>query len=327
VSFIAKQKTWVLTTNNRISFVSLNDTMARYLFGMKTFLKANGYTVAGSSNGTTGAMDASDRWITFSNVTTQGANSASAQSWIVLTDANGVQILLAFQGGTANIARISFSPGALFVAAGTPQNQPTATDEQLLATTPDLINSTASGDRVWFGWVDSTSKLCRFAIARSGVFTGQTWGIELVSPVVSGSGVSWTPAVWGFMLPVATDNYGTGANVGVARPSTASTARNAVVVFAAEMLGNLTSNDAICSRKATLQGNLGIPTIPLGIASNTTNAKGKLGNLFDTWLGRSTGGKDGDLVDSRAFIGVAGYRANLGGGLWPWDGVTTPQLY
>ena len=34
--------------NQRISFVSLNDTSARFMFGVKVKLKANGYTVKGS---------------------------------------------------------------------------------------------------------------------------------------------------------------------------------------------------------------------------------------------------------------------------------------
>lgn len=72
--------------------MSLNDTMARFLFGIKNFLVATlGYTVKYTCDGTTGptsANDHTDRWVSFSNCTTRGANAASAQSFVVLTDSS-----------------------------------------------------------------------------------------------------------------------------------------------------------------------------------------------------------------------------------------------
>lgn len=104
----ALSKTWTHSTNNRISFVSLNDTMARFLFGIKNFLVATmGYTVKYTCDGTTGptsANDHTDRWVSFSNCTTQGANAASAQSFAVLTDSSNAVFATGTLTTTANFA-------------------------------------------------------------------------------------------------------------------------------------------------------------------------------------------------------------------------------
>jgi len=328
----AKQKTWTVSANNRIPFVTLNDTMSKYLFGVKEFLKTNGYTIAGSSNGTTGGTpgtpDGVDRWITSANVTTQGANAASAQSWVILTDGNGVQILLTYQGAAAQNARFSFSPGALFVVAATSQNQPTATDEQVFSpATNDVINSTGSLDRSWFGWVDSQSKLCRFAIARNQVFVGQLWGVELVASVVAGAGTTWSPAVWGFALPANSDTWAGGSVVGLARPTVSSSSVNVSAKWAVEQFGNSSTDTSIHNSKAEMQGALGFPVVPIGIGSTTAGGQGKLGNLYDFWYGRGSGGSDGDVYQNKQYVGVAGFRGNTGSLIWPWDGATTPVLY
>jgi len=333
VALPTKQKTWTITPNNRIPFVSLNDTMANYLFGVKAFLKANGYTVAGSSNGTTGGTpgtpDGVDRWITAANVTTQGAAAGNAQSWVILTDGSGVQILITYQGATADVGRISFSPGALFVVAATSQNQPTATDEQVMTTGNSLILATASLDRSWFGWVDSQSKLCRFCVARSNIFVGQLWGVEIAASVVTGTGTTWSPAVWGFSINPTTDNWGSpGAVIGKARPTVSSSPVNVNVLWAVEMFGNLTTTNSIAISRTELNGATGYPAVPIGIGSTTASAQGKLGNLYDQWSGPGlTGSADGNTYGGKQFIGVGGYRGNTGSLVWPWNGITTPILY
>jgi hypothetical protein len=320
------QKTWTITANNRIPFVSLNGTMASYFFGMKAFLKAHGYTVKGSCNGTTGAMDAVDRWVSAADVTTRGNGAANAQSWIVLTDANGVDLLLTYQGATDDVARISFSQGALFVVAGTPNQQPTATDEAVMSSGATLINATASQDRVWFGWVDSTSKLCRFAIARNGAFVGTLWGLELTSTsALAGANVVWSPRVWGFawltnasLLPTSN------AVAGAARVTASSVGTTCQMTPGCERYAANTFPWA--NKKLPLQGATGYPAIPIMIGSLTANARGKFALLFDHWAGRMSGGADGDLYGTMSFIGVAGYAAAGGSGCWPWDGVTSPVL-
>jgi hypothetical protein len=314
-------KTWVISPNNRITFVSLTDTMANYLFGVKEFLKTNGYTVRGSSDGSAAALDLADRWITSANVTTRGTVAAAPQSWIVLRDGNGADILLTYQGTAAEIARISFSPGQLFVIAGTPTHQPTATDEQVVTSASELINTNTNTDRIWNGWVTSDRKFCRFNIARAGVWVGKCWGIEnfthaLVSPAVIAN------PVFGFSMPAQQSTLANGSIIGAARVTVSAVGFNCVVRYGAEFLGNNPTNAS--TFKPELQGQWLI--FPLSIASTTTGARGKLGNCIDQWMGRSDAA-DGSYYGQLEFLGISGYVGAGASGLWPWNGVTYPVVY
>ena len=234
-------RTWTISANNRIAYVSLNDLIAHYLFGIKAFLKANGYTVAGSCDGTTGAMDGVDRWSTFSNATTRGANASSAQSWIVLRDGNGVHILLSYLGATDDICLMAFSPGALYVVAGTTTFKPTAADETNFTAAAGLsmLNNTTSGDRVWHGYVDATRKLCRFVPTRQNVAIGLLWGVELVRSTVR-SPALFSPPVWGFAMTASGNNVINNTAIGAARPTMSSVAAATLksCVFGMEFLSN-----------------------------------------------------------------------------------------
>jgi hypothetical protein len=66
---------------------------------------------------------------------------------------------------------------------------------------------------------------------------------------------------------------------------------------------------------------LGISLRPISIASLTTGARGKYGNPYDWWFCRTLGAH-GDLFGSKQFIAMAGTSFFI----WPWDGVTAPQL-
>ncbi len=326
------KKSWTISANNRISFVSLNDTMSKYLFGVKEFLKTHGYTVRGSSNGSTASpantlvSDGVDRWTTAANVTTRGAASANAQSWTVLRDATGVDILLAYQGATDDVARISFSVGQLFTTQATGTFQPTATDEAVMLSALTLINATTSADRVWFGWVDNQSKLCRFAVARSGVFTGQLWGVERLFSIVNLSGllgVTWVPTTFGFGFSPGAGVLNTGTTMGIARTTGASTVQNAAVTLGVEQLQ--ASNTVFTQTKVELQGGFAYSLFPLSVGSTTSNTRGKLGNLTDWWLGRTSGSADGDMYNEKRLI-CAGNIAGASSLAWPWDGSTSPVL-
>lgn len=145
-------KTWTVSPNVRLTpFVSLTATMGWWLYQNKTKLVAAGWTLIGTSNGTTAAFDGGggDRWTSDSvGPVTIGAAAGNPQSWALLANADGVQILFAYQGATADIARISMSQAGLYALAGTVTHQPTAADECLMTTGSSIINATASADRV-----------------------------------------------------------------------------------------------------------------------------------------------------------------------------------
>jgi hypothetical protein len=315
-------KTWTISPNNRITFVSLLDTMQRYLFGIKEFLKNTGtYTVKGSCSTAVGAMDGADRWTSSALVTPRATATSASNAWFVLTDGNGCDLCLSYVGASDDIARISFSSSGSYVVAGTANNTPTATDEIVILSIGSLIGSTASADRVWNGWVSSDKKLCRFNIARSGIWVGQTWGLELVTSSVSGPPAVFTPAVWGFGAAPAINAWANSTAVGFSRISVASVAFTSSNKYMMEIFGSdvSTFNNVLVEA----QGGTGYPVMPLSIGSATTGTQGKIGALIDWWAGRSAGTiNDGDTYGTLQFLVIS----ILIGGMWPWDGTTTPVL-
>lgn len=324
MAYPAKQKTWTITPNNQITFVSLVDTMGNYLKGMADFLLANGYTCKGSSDGTTGAMDAVNRWTTVANASVLGANTSAACSWMVLTDANGCDISLAFIGASDDIARFAFSPGGLYVAAGTPTFQPTATDELVLSTGVSVIDATASLDRLWNGWVDSESKLCRFCILRDSALVGMVWGVELVNSRVL---QTFSPAVWGFAM--VTSAFIWGANGFPSSFSSNSRGGRARANGLPLQVGGggLTygGNPLLFGDTLTgLQGASDYPMYgPLNISSVTLDAQGPIAYVYDWWTGRTTGVTVGSTYDAKNYVQ---WGNNDNGLVWPWDGATTPVI-
>lgn len=309
-------KTWNISACNRISYVSLPLTMGAYLRGVKDWTIANGYVLKGTSNGSVGSMDGVDRLTTASAAAVRGASSSNAQSWAVITDASGVDVLLTYQGGSDDIARVSFSPGGLFVLGTPSEAQPTASDECVVSTAASLIGATASGDRLWSVWVSSDAKMFRMAIARSGQWVGRLIGVEIFESLVEAP-MTLTPPTWGFALTTASSAIVNGSTAGVARPVVAGTPVIADVRLGIETFAN---NPTLWGNvKPEAQGASGYPAVALAIGSFTTGAQGKFGNLIDVWQGR-TAVLDGDTYASGLFIGVSGY-SGPGAGLWPWTGV------
>jgi hypothetical protein len=151
-------KTWTISPNVRYTpFVSLNLNMGWWLYENKAALVTAGWTLIGTSNGTTAAFDGGggDRW---TNATTgvlmRGLTTVLPQSWAVLENADGLQLCFAYQGaGTApvgdDICRVSMSQAGIFtLAVGDPTRTPTATDEVIITDGVSVINATASADRV-----------------------------------------------------------------------------------------------------------------------------------------------------------------------------------
>jgi hypothetical protein len=149
-------KAWTVSPNVRLTpFVSLQATIGWWLYENKTRLLAAGWTIKWTCDGATGpggAGDTVDRWASAANCQVLGAASGDAQSWAVLQNADGVQLLFTLQGASYDIARVSMSQGGLFVPQSytNPTNtyQPTATDEIIATLGTSVIGATASADRV-----------------------------------------------------------------------------------------------------------------------------------------------------------------------------------
>lgn len=317
-------QTWSFSINNRHTFDTVLATMQDFAFKFKGFLKTTlGLTVKGSCTAGTGAMDATDRWTVLTDVTPQGANAASSQAWFVLTDANGADFLLAFQGASNDIFKFSMSPGGLFVAAGTPANQPTATDECSIVSATTIVNATASADRLYHFLGTTDKKMFRAIVHRSGAGISMVGQERFTTAVVSPTTCS--PAVWGFFYNVFT--FGGGANTimgagsttggGIARVHAAQDL-NITIGGGGKVFGAIggTTGTFFGVEKADLQGGNGELILPVTLTSATASGQGKLGKRFDWWAALSNASGtpvQGDMFGTNQFAAVGAH-------VMPWDG-------
>lgn len=317
-----------MLVNQRITFVSLLTMLGTFVVGITNQAIAKGFTCAGSCNGVTGAMDGVNRCTTAAGFATRATIAGAAQSWIVITAANGVQTLFTYQGASDDIARISCSPGGLFVAAGTPANQPTATDELVGTSGVTLINATASADRVFDVWIDSAANCWRAAIFRQAVLVGQLIGVEIIdsSQLI---GVTCSPSVWIFNHAASVTSpmlnrsnayvapSGGSGSGGIAKTSgNAQTQLGAAVIVANSSFTNdsgvlLTANGSVYACRA------------IGLWSVSTGCIGDIGAKID-WYDSSDISACGALTTGNSWVLLnASSVAGTGGFLWPWDNTTT----
>lgn len=169
-------KLWNITPNQRRSYTSLLDTMGWFLYTNKTAMLASGWSVkyscsydgVSSFTGPINGADTTDRWTSITAATGRGTGASTDQSYVVLENTDGVQVLFAYQGGSDDIARISFSPGGLFTLNTPSTYQPTATDEVLFSTGNSLITTDAASDRVMTVWCSTDSKHWSAILFRAG---------------------------------------------------------------------------------------------------------------------------------------------------------------
>ena len=322
----ALQKTWTISANNRLVYVDLGSiplVVGAYLRGLADFLLANGYTCKGSSDGTTAAMDGTYRWLTDADAATRGASTVAAQSWVVVTDGNGCDICIAYQGSSDERGRISFSPSGDYSAAGTATFTPTAPDEQLFLSNQPLVDSTTSLDQIWFGWADANAQLCRFCVVRNGALVGNAWGVERVNKDFNLSR-PFDPPVWGFDFSpsgmVWTTSGALGAYSSGTRGGRAQVEGINIVVggsaqtYAGNPVSWFSTKPALLSGKAS-------PSQPLFLGTTTTSMDGPVGNPFDWWSSPA----QESTVPMNVFPGgdwVCLTSATTSGVAWPWDGST-----
>ena len=169
-------KAWTISPNLRRPYTSLADQIGWFFYENKTKMLAAGWTVKFTSDGTNGptsAGDTTDRWTSIAAASAfRGTASATAQSYAVLQNADGLQVLFTYQGASDDIGRITYSPGGLFTPQGftapTFTYQPTATDEVLTSVANTLVNATPSQDRVLHIWTTTDTKQWSCLLARAG---------------------------------------------------------------------------------------------------------------------------------------------------------------
>lgn len=211
-------KTWNVSANLRRAYSSLNDLAAWMMYQNKAAMVAAGWTVKLSCDGTTGptnGADTTDRWASQANATTRAMIAGAAQSWIVLQNSDGVQVLITYQGASDDIWHLTFSPSGVYTLAGTTTFQPTATDEVVLNTANTMTNATASLDRVMTIWCTTDTKQWSFALFRNSTIVG-IYGVERVNNlcaagVFSSDGITDHPYVgYRYTACARTGTTGTG---------------------------------------------------------------------------------------------------------------------
>lgn len=315
-------KTWAFLPNNRVSYVSLIDTSSRVMYGIKNFLVATmGYTVKYSCDGTTGptsSSDHTDRWASAANVQTRASTStAGPQSFIVLTNGLGVDIMLVFQGISDDIFKLSFSPSGSFTPASPSTQQPTAADEQITLSNTSVITNLGTLDRVWHVMASTDKTMFRAFVYRSDSLT-YSFGVEVVNSTASPATNFVASTVgWSTNNQTLTSNN-VGHALGTAAPNNQGVARinslNCVLAGCGEAYAGSITNPIACDLTA------GAMIVGTGYVSQTTNAAGKVGNRIDAWyVYNSTTPGQGDT-----FSGLT--HVLFGTTVYPWDGITSPEI-
>lgn len=298
-------KTWNITANQRRAYTSLVDMAGWWAYTNKTALLAAGWTVVWTCDGTTGptnSADHTDRITDATKFATRATIAGAAQSFFVLQNADGVQLLFTYQGASDDIFRISWSPTTAFTLAGTTTQQPTATDENLLISATSLVNATTSLDRVGSIWCTSDARSWSCALFRSSALIG-VLGLEKVSSLCA-AGVFDIPYVGYRYISFdrVSTNIGqpTGGRSAIAIGGASYEGAHASVVTSAVRRttrvggGDITlivtsNNNAIGyafwnADKPALQGGLGSPLLPIyWSGEKAANLDGMLGVPIDTW--------------------------------------------
>lgn len=312
--------------------------MQAFIFSMKQFVKNTmGITIKGSCSAGTGAMDGVDRWVASTDVTPRNNGAAGSQAWVVWTDGNGVDVCLSYNSAADEKFRFAVSSGGLYVAAGTANQQPTATDEMVIWASASLsvitgTSGTVAVDRVWHMWGSSDKKVFRCAMYRAKGLVS-FWGVEQITSSVL-SPATFSPSAWTFAyvdelrigsasrLTSAPSSTGSsGGGQGLARIiNAASTSINATIGGGGETIGPIggSNSNTFGTDKPALQGTQGHLIIPLFSVSANAGAEGELGTRIDWWavIGTtSTIPLEGEQYGGGALVAV-------GHSLHPWDSKT-----
>ena len=340
-------QTWTISPNNRYVFATVIGATGAVMYSWTQFLLTTmGWTCKGSCDGTTGAMDGVNRITAANKWATRNNGAAGAMSWIVVTDGQGINWCYSFNSASDDIVRLAHSTGGNYVAAATPTQQPTATDECFDATSGSWVSATASSDRVWHMWGNSDKKMARLSINRAGApvsfIKTEKFTSSLVSPATFslGTGGGTVGAIKSFYNAgepaggfqsgsgitqqyVTFCNYIANSKGDLCRVHCGGADNNIKASQAGESVAAAAASPTyFTNEKPYLQGGTGELLFPHNLGSLTlpTTGDGKLGNVIDSWFAwtnANTTPSPGDSFGNLQFLA-------LGSGIiLPWDGATT----
>lgn len=176
-------KDWNISPNLRRPYTTMSDMTGWFLYSNKNALVEAGWVVKFSCDGTTGPsgpLDDTDRWLSVADVKVRGNGSSLPQSYCVLQNTEGLQILFSFDGSVDDIGKISYSSGGLFSLASPSTWQPTASDELIALGNRSLVHNITLYDRVMTIWASTDTTQWSCFIASNNLFT-RTTGIEKIT--------------------------------------------------------------------------------------------------------------------------------------------------
>lgn len=344
----AAQLAWNRSLQNRCVYSSLQQAVGDVMYVIANeLINVRGHTCKGSSDGVVAGMDAVFRWASGNDAKQKNAGSAGAQSWVVITLADGRgDVVMSYNtapGGALNrddIFAFWWSPSGITAAAGTATHEPTAADKVLLngiytnslSPSATMIGASA-GDRLVSIWSRPDKRGFRVAVATGGAW-GALFGADVFTPDEYGAGIA--------LLDVAAFYINGGFNGNAAALINQSATASDAAAFQKRFVGRRTNGAGTnldlankckivggTTASAALNVTADIATVPdlqggaiwpmkkYGLYSVTSGHRGDIGTLIDWYLSR-TGAADGDTAGDLEWVCVEATASMW----WSWDGTT-----
>jgi hypothetical protein len=349
ISLPTPELTWRFQLNTRITYTSVLQCSGDCIYTIITRLIAEGWTCKGSCDGTTGAMDGTNRITAGNKFQTRFSGSAGAQSWIVLTDGDGADIVFSFNSAADDRVNFWWSPKGIATVAGTATNEPTATDQSRVTAffTTNFISMVGSGtssDRLVNIWTTADHKNFRVAIARANAWV-ICFGKESYTPATLASGITLHPG-FAFMFPGDSFTAQVGvANRGILEQCTTVSAagtdqfrclgyetdgggfaldlaRYTTICGIVGAATNPTLSQTLGTVQLPLQGGASYALRRLGLISGTSGHEGFVGKMKDWYYGHLDATIGSGVAYGTFQWYVMNGVANGAGFIWPGDGAT-----
>lgn len=319
---------WHFDVNIASGGVSVVADAQETLFYVKEAMTGNTgcpvpWTVAGSSDGTTGAMDSVDRWTGPGDLLwAPSASTTTPVGWIVLESVNADQLLLSCRASSAfffgRYLKIVWSPSGGFTG-GSSTVDPTATDE--------IFMSNPSGGGPWlanngFAAVYKTHVMQSNDGKHTWVFF--CYNNSCTTRWLLSAGLD---PVTGWNLPVIASISNSATNTELNGPTFSQLVNSTLTTRGMDDTGGTVMNMSF-STEGTLGDAMGeeftVPNelsgeqhlTPCGIASSTATTKGRHGRIPDIWFTNNL------LVTGTTFPADATRQfAQFGDVVVPWNGV------
>lgn len=284
-------KTWQFNVNQVVPQGTGGNTWRRMMRLIKNSLIGFGsspWTVRGSSNSVSGAMDTTDRWSADTDLVWSSAGGV-AHSWIVLRQtgiATNYELLIDLTAASSftNSCQRYISPSAGFTG-GSNTTRPTATDEIQLPASSQSFGPTSADGTFIIHAMQSTDGQCTYVFLMTLNYVCAILMFFKPKNPVSG----WTNPSAGMWETENIYNSSTANDCADASifQSTTPSLRGRGVSTMDIFLTTEGYNGQTLSTYFTTPNDFNgqYPMLPVGVASVTTSNRGRHGQVFDLWAG------------------------------------------